>query len=330
MTNCHDDLIDFYMQKVKLGQDELDGLRTARETCGTSVEKGLLEKEDLKPEEFISQGSFAMKTVVQHPDNDYDIDYGVLFEKENIVGSRGGDKTPRAARQMVADSFEDGRFKEKPIVKKNCVRFLYSEGYHVDMPVYRRVKTIFGPRIEIASGDEWKESDPKAVTAWFEKAVKERSPDGQMRRIVCLLKAVAKTRESYRWPSGFIVSVLVKENYVSAQRDDISFVKTLRAIVSRCNAYQTVDHPVVRGEKLAEANDSRVVWMRAKLVDFEAKFKTLEADCARGEAAKFWDQIFGVDFFTKRIVEKAASKGIAAGGAFAPGFQRPRDAGRWG
>ncbi len=206
-------------------------MKTARDTCANNVENGLTKNGDPAPVGFQIQGSFAMETVVQHADNKYDIDYGIVFRKESLVGQRV-DKAPRAARQMVADAFKDKRFDSDPIVKTKCVRFPYAAGYHVDMPVYRQSTNIWGATIwEIASGDSWVESRPKAVTKWFDDAVTEKSPDtnndGQMRRIVCLLKAVEKTRVSYNWPSGFIVSVLVKDKYVSDQRDDVSFIKTV-------------------------------------------------------------------------------------------------------
>lgn len=336
MINCHSDILKFYKDEVRLGTKSLEDLEKARKTCASNVESGLKTNGDPSPEKFVSQGSFAMETVVQHPENDYDIDHGIVFGKAALVGPRGADKAPRDARQMVADAFKDGRFDSDPKVKKNCVRFPYVAGYHVDMPVYRSAKDWLGTTYyEIASGDEWKHSDPEAVTKWFKDAVKAKSPnmsdDGQMRRIVCLLKAVEKTRSSYNWPSGFIVSVLVKDRYVSDDRDDVSFIKTIRSIVSRLNAYTSVRHPVV-DESLADEGDTAVVWMRDKLADFEAKFVELEdEECSRGRAMQLWDQIFGTDWFSKRIAEKAATIGFTATSvaASAP-YQRPTDGNRWG
>jgi hypothetical protein len=336
MIDCHDDILTFYKKQVRLDTFSKDSLKTARDTCSNNVKNGLAKNGDPAPIGFVPQGSFAMETVVQHDDYKYDIDYGIVFSKESLVGPRGGDKGPRDARQMVADAFKDKRFDSEPIVKTNCVRFPYAAGYHVDMPVYRESKNIWGTTIwEIASGDNWVESRPKAVTAWFDASVTAQSPDGkddgQMRRITCLLKAVEKTRVSYNWPSGFIVSVLAKDKYVSDERDDIAFVKTVRAIVRRLNAYTSVDHPVVGG-KLAQEGDTAVCWMRDKLADFEAKFTELEdAECARGRAMILWDSIFGTDWFKDRMKEKAASVGFAATAAtISTPYTRPQDGNRWG
>jgi hypothetical protein len=338
MIDCHNDLLTFYKKQVRLDTFSKESLKTARDTCSNNVKSGLAKNGDPAPIGFVLQGSFAMEAVVQHSDYKYDIDYGIVFSKESLVGLRGADKTPRDARQMVANAFKDKRFDSEPIVKTNCVRFPYAAGYHVDMPVYRESKNLWGTVVwEIASGDNWVESKPKGVTAWFEAAVTAQSPDakddGQMRRMTCLLKAVEKTRVSYNWPSGFIVSVLVKDKYVSDERDDIAFIKTIRAIVRRLNEYTSVDHPVVGG-KLAQENDTAVCWMRDKLADFDAKFKELEEpECSPGHAMKIWDDIFGTDWFIERSKE-AADKigfGIPVAAVAAPSaFSRPPDAGRYG
>jgi hypothetical protein len=171
------------------------------------------------------------------------------------------------------------------------------------------------------------------VTKWFNDAVSAKSPDmkadGQMRRIVCLLKAVSKTRSSYNWPSGLLISVLAHDRYVSDARDDVSFIKTVRQVVSRLNASQSVRHPIVN-ENIADESDTQVCWMRDKLSEFVEKFKTLEDDCASGVAMRIWDQVFGTTFFSARLAEKAYSVGFAAVPAVASSFTRPPDADRWG
>src|SRR6185437_12846619 len=136
------------------------------------LRKGLSKNAKPAQLEFKSQGSYAMKTMVQHPELDYDIDDGAYFAKEDLVGPRGAELTALQARQMVRDAIDDGSFKAAPEVRKNCVRVYYAAGYHVDVPVYRRVitKDILGRETihyELASSD-WKRSDARDVTAWFE------------------------------------------------------------------------------------------------------------------------------------------------------------------
>src|SRR3546814_15006164 len=87
----------------------------------------------------LKQGSYAMKTMIVHPDNDYDIDDGVYFDKADLVGERGAEMTSLQTREMVRNAVDDGKFKKAPVARKNCVRVYYEAGYHVDLPVYRRI-----------------------------------------------------------------------------------------------------------------------------------------------------------------------------------------------
>jgi hypothetical protein len=77
-----------------------------------------------------------------------------------------------------------------------------SAGYCVDVPVYRRVTTkdVFGRETyhyDLASSD-WKRSDARDVTEWFDKQNAALSPDTdngrQLRRVVPRLIASAATR----------------------------------------------------------------------------------------------------------------------------------------
>jgi hypothetical protein len=126
--------------------------------------------------------------MVRDPDNDYDIDDGVYFRKEDLVGDRGAEMTSLQARQMVRDAVDDGKFNMAPEVRSNCVRVFYEKGYHVDLPVYRRVatSTVFGEKFhyELAASSGWKRSDARDVSGWYEDE-RAKSVDGlQLRRSI--------------------------------------------------------------------------------------------------------------------------------------------------
>src|SRR5205807_1866754 len=130
---------------------------------------------------FASQGSYEMRTMIQHPEKDYDVDDGVYFDKGDLRGSNGGEKSALQARQMVRDAVDDDSFKKRPEARKNCVRVYYNAGYHVDIPVYRRVVTKDWSgreqvHYELASS-EWKRSDARDVTKWFKDENRRQSPD---------------------------------------------------------------------------------------------------------------------------------------------------------
>ena len=146
---------------------------------------------------------------------------------------------------MVCDAVNNNSFNKLPEFLKNCVRVYYNEGYHIDIPVYRKLDNNI---LELASSD-WKESNPKAVTEWFQDEVIKQSPEGnnrQLRKIVKLIKAYKNSRESWKskMPSGFIISILVVECYSSYDRDDITFYETIKNIHNRLKLDLKVNHPI--------------------------------------------------------------------------------------
>ena len=160
MFDCADDITAYHNQKVTLPQEDRTAMRDRRNANRDRLKEGLEEKNDPQPFAFHKQGSYAMLTMVQHDDNAYDIDDGVYFNKEDLVGDRGGEMSALDARKMVRDAVDDGSFKTAPEVRENCVRVLYAAGYHVDMPVYRKriEKKLWGLDEEIfeIAGSDWK------------------------------------------------------------------------------------------------------------------------------------------------------------------------------
>lgn len=141
MHNCSRDVLGYHDDNVTLPQTERDEMRERRNANRDRLKKGLKKAEKPSPLESRSQGSYAMRTMTQHPAKDYDIDDGVYFAKEDLVGPRGAEMSALDARQMVRDALDDGSFKRAPESRNNCVRVYYDAGYHVDIPVYRRVLT---------------------------------------------------------------------------------------------------------------------------------------------------------------------------------------------
>src|SRR5688572_3586565 len=111
MHNCGDDVVAHHNDEVTLPQSDRTAMRDRRNANRDRLKKGLQEKGMPAPREFKSQGSYAMKTMVQHPNNAYDIDDGIYFDKEVLVTERGAEVTALQARQMVRDAIDDGSFK---------------------------------------------------------------------------------------------------------------------------------------------------------------------------------------------------------------------------
>src|SRR3954468_6324383 len=104
MFDCSDDVLAHHDDEVTLAQAERTNMRGRRDANRDRLKKGLKDKKKSAPREFASQGSYAMKTMVQHPDNDYDIDDGVYFDRDLLIGERGAEMSALQARQMVRDA----------------------------------------------------------------------------------------------------------------------------------------------------------------------------------------------------------------------------------
>ena len=313
MKNYHTDILAFHDEGVTLPDKERTEMRERRDTNRRRLKRGLEREGAPKPVDYRSQGSYSMRTMIQQPDKDYDVDDGVHFDIEKLRGPHGGDMSAAAAREMVRKALHDESFERPPEKLKNCIRVYYSAGYHVDVPAYRRIveKDAWGNeriRIELAS-TQWRPSDPLAVTDWFLDANKQNSPDtdngGQLRRIVRFLKAFARSRSSWRnrIATGFMITKLVVEQYrANADREDEALYYTMVGIRDRLNWNLEIQHPTVAGEMLTKGRqDSETKFLRDKLNWAIGELDVLlQMNCSSEQALKAWDKVFNTTFFTDR------------------------------
>jgi hypothetical protein len=325
MYDCAEDVLAYHDDEVTLPTKEQRAMSTRRNATRDRLKDGLAKAGKPAPIQFKSQGSYAMKTMVQHPENDYDIDDGVYFDKADLVGERGAEMTALQARQMVRDAVDDGSFNTAPEVRNNCVRVYYEAGYHVDLPVYRRVIVKDGVGnethyYELAS-TEWKRSDARDVTKWFEAENDRQSGDTnngrQLRRITREIKKYARSRESWKKLilSGFGITKLVTECFRGdVAREDRALRDTMEAIRNRLNISLVVVHPVTPGDKITNGtDDAKARYLRERLTDALADLAPLdEHDCTREKALKCWDKVFATKFFRNRYESEEASTSVAA------------------
>lgn len=318
MKDCSKDVLAYHGDEVTLPQSERTNMRDRRNANRERLKTRLKAKDKPLPQEFIKQGSYAMMTMVQDANNDYDIDDGVYFTQEALKGPNGGNMAAKDARQMVCDVLADERFNTQPVVKKNCVRIFYNDGYHVDMPVYR-IRDDSGD-YELASSD-WVHSRAAAVEEWFNVANMSKSPDEnngrQFRRIVRMLKKFAKSRDSWKsqTTSGFAITILAEEKYLANKdREDAALRDTMRAIYNRLVLDLEVNHPVTPGAKVTKGtDDAKMKFFRDKLETALNNLEVLDkSDCTREQALKAWDKVFGTDFFISRFDGKEENRASEA------------------
>ena len=333
MKNCNDQVAGFERAEVRMSEDDRADIYGKAKSNRTQLKSGLVRNGSPKAVGSRTQGSYAMRTMIQNDRGDYDVDDGVYFTRDALKNEEGEDKSAPDARKMVCAALQDERFADQPDVRNNCVRVYYkNEGYHVDVPVYRenRTKDPFGTEkksYEIAAGDDWRASDPLANTKWFKDQNKEKSPDatangndGQFVRIVRLVKGFA--RSHYGWSSkissGFAISKLVSDNFVRSDgRDDYAFRHAMKAISNTLSWNNVVRHPVLN-ENIAEFGDPKTTFLKEKIDENLKHLDVLDKlDCTHEEAMKAWDNLFSTDWFSKQPdpskkaqVEKASGPAV--------------------
>lgn len=320
MKDCNTEITKFHNEAVKLSADTRQELRSRALANEERLEKGLAKNGEPAPQWFVLQGSYAMHTTVQHPDNDYDIDDGVVFSKQDLKGAQGADKTSLDARKMVCDALKADplkNFSQDPEVRNNCVRVYYKTGYHVDIPVYRVEDPNSDSKIYELASAVWKSSSPEGVTDWFKKQVKdkrnssENDKASQFRRMVRLFKKFAG-RTSWNMPSGFILTVLASEKFVYRTRDDEAFYDLLTGVKNRLSNWNglVVYHPVLTSETITKTTeDANMKELRTRIDTAISDLSVLfDEDCTKKAALKAWKKVFGDSFFDKFIEEATAAK----------------------
>ena len=326
MKDCSEQVKGFERAAVRMSKDDRADIFGKAKINRDRLKSGLERNGSPKAIGSRTQGSYAMKTMIQHDRGDYDVDDGVYFKRDKLKNDQGEDKSPEDARKMVSDALQDKRFADQPEPRNNCVRVYYKqEGYHVDVPIYREnhttdaITNVETKWFEIAAGDKWSTSDPLTNTKWFKDANATKSPDassdgndGQFVRIVRLVKGFARSR--YGWTdkiaSGFTISKLVCDNFVRDDgRDDRSFRQTMKGIGLWLSlGGGAVRHPVL-DENLADAGDSKTAFLKEKIDENLKHLDVLDKlDCTHNEAMKAWDALFWTDWFSKQPDPSKKSK----------------------
>jgi len=310
MFDCSVELRAFHNDDVNLPETTRQLLRQHRKANETRLESGLKCDGQPLPFKFVKQGSYAMRTVVQHPNNDYDIDDGAVFYTRDLQVD-GVDRTALSARQMVCTALQDDKFDKQPEVRDHCVRVFYKEGHRVDVPVYRADGDA--SKYEIA-GPEWRESNPEGVTKWFEASLERTtSPDDdgyQMRRVIRLLKAFGRSRPDWQVPTGFIMTVLTVEVYSTYDsREDRAFYNLLIAIQRRLQSNLVVRHPVADENLTKTSSDPEMIEFKERLAWAIDRLQiTLDPNCTRQSALKAWADVFNTTYFDQLTQDKSGSK----------------------
>lgn len=314
MFDCSKEIKRYHDDAVTLPETIREKLRGHRKANQDRLIGRQKESKKPVPKKFVKQGSYSMHLMIQHPENDYDIDDGAVFDQAEL----GDDMTPKEAKEMVCSALKDDRFSKQPEIHTNCVRIFYAEGHHVDVPVYR---TKDNESYELAS-KEWRKSDPEGVTKWLQDSAQLKTDSGkQLRMLIRLLKKYARSRSTWNMPSGLVLAVLVNEQYSSVySRIDDAFVDVISKIRNRLLSNIEIKHPVIN-ESLSEKCEPAIKELRQKLSDALEDLNVLnDAGCTKLKALKAWKKVFNTDFFDGLIDEESKRSAL---GSFFVGKETP-------
>lgn len=262
---------------------------------------------DYKMVDTVIQGSVAMSTVTQNEENDYDIDVAIVFDKDNIP-----DGTTKMKNIIVnALKKKCKNFNVEPEAKTNCVRIVYSDGYHIDFAIYRRYQDENGDYKYEHCGSEWRARDPRAITKWFIDENKEKSY--KLRTVVRLLKMFCKSRKFWNMPGGLIQSVLANEKFQSYERTDEMFYYTLVTIRDRLAINKDVYNPTDKNQdlKLIKTDETKMDNLHNRLSIYLAQLNLLFDDtCTDKQAMEAWNTFFNHSYWSDEIEKLAESSAL--------------------
>lgn len=242
MANCNEHF-DEYNGKIRLTDSRRKSLKKSRKELRNKVRDWFKEnKPDEEQPKFSGQGSMSMdtiinpipRTVIENGEEKkkvrYDVDDGIYFEGNKSIEERN---SPSTLHSWVCQAVT-GHTDTDPIDKNTCVRTVFSDGRHIDQPIYYKQGNI----PELAhKRDGYIESDPMAFTDWFNGKA-DKNP--QLRRLVRDGKGWCDNRnflnKSKKMPSGMIITILITENVeYRKDRNDIALKETLVNIQAKLN-----------------------------------------------------------------------------------------------
>lgn len=287
MANCHD-LFKKFHEKIKLSSSKEDYLRRSRESCREDIRKYFKDKKEEIPD-FLGQGSYLMRTMVNPLSEDYDIDDGVNLR--NLPKEKVNWPKTETVHEWIKEAVKDKTITD-PIDKKNCVRIVYANDYHVDLPIYGKYDGT--SYLACLADVQWIQSEPIKLANWFINKVNSKGE--QLRIIVRYLKAWANNKTS-KMPSGLILSVLASQYFSSDEQDDKSFSETIKNIYDKIRDTFEVKNPVDPTEdltnRLTDIQKNNFIDALKQLIHSS---ETALGDEDKEKATKTWREEFGDRF----------------------------------
>jgi len=230
-------------EKIKLTESKKASMRISRNAIKKKIINYFKDHLEITAPIFTTQGSFVINTALNPIENEeVDMDYGVYLQDQSE--NEEDWITPRKAHKRIIDALE-GHTQDECISKTSCVRVLYRNFYHLDLPVYiMKNDKAFLAQTEC---NEWINSDSKEFRNWFY----ENRNDVKLSKMVRLIKA---WRDFTKTEMTSIEITILTVNCFNneREREDLVLYDTVANIYDEILISRKVEKPVSPFEDLWE------------------------------------------------------------------------------
>ncbi len=202
---------------------------------------------------FIDQGSYAIKTTINHGNKAYDIDIATILDLDITKYSN-----PVEIKKIARDALKSTN--RNPEIKGPCITVKYTkqgeEKYHIDFPVYAKHNGLLylarGHEFSNEDNREWEPADPEGLNEYFKiqnlqldglnLGDEEKQQRNQKRRLIRYIKwwkaeKYANSPSDYEVPPSISLTLLVcryfKYSKIDGKYNDLdSLYKTVSEIIS--------------------------------------------------------------------------------------------------
>lgn len=315
MANCHAQFIDFN-SSITLTSDRKQNLKASRKKLRDRVREYFRENHlgEIKPR-FSAQGSSEMKTgvnpIVRVINEDgtekcltnYDTDDGIYF-----IGALDQRKSVQTYHNWICNAV-DGYTSIPPVDKNTCVRTLFSDGHHIDQPIYFMDERDDTHPLLAHKKHGWVASDPKEFYKWFNA---EADKNKQLRRLVKFLKAWCDyqnfVNDSKKMPTGFVLTIWAVNHFIADERDDVALKNLLDNIYTKTYAnFQCLRPTTPVNEDVVDGYSYETYFME-KLKSFSESAKQAINETNPKNACYKWKNHLGPRFtcFTAKDEDEGA------------------------
>ncbi|MEW1999779.1 cyclic GMP-AMP synthase DncV-like nucleotidyltransferase [Streptomyces coelicoflavus] len=254
----------------------------------------------------IPQGSWAHRTIIR-PFNNHEFDADFLLHLDEVE-----DWKPKDYLREVRAAFKRSTTYKSKVTKKNrCCRIVYAGDCHVDVVPY--ITLADGREVIVNyAEDDFEDTNPQGFTDWMKE--KDSLANGQLRRVIRLMKYVRDYKQTFSVPSVILTTLLGERIQTWHEATRYSDTPTaLKVILADLSAWLDL-YPLMPA--LADPSCPETTfnhrWNQEQYENFRKKIKLYsswvteaydEEDKALSLAT--WQRVFGDSFQQPSSVQKS-------------------------